>query len=73
VQQANVQAYETTMLKNASTVLNAANLQFQNGEINYLEWVMLTNQAVSIQSGYIDAVQNLNRIQIQLQTLSGNQ
>ncbi|MBN8718001.1 MAG: CusA/CzcA family heavy metal efflux RND transporter [Sediminibacterium magnilacihabitans] len=73
VQQANVQAYETTMLKNASTVLNAANLQFQNGEINYLEWVMLTNQAVSIQSGYIDAVQNLNRIQIQLQTLTGNQ
>lgn len=67
----NVQTYESSLMKNATIILNAANLQFKNGEINYLEWVLLTNQAVSIQSAYIDALQNLNKTQIQLETLTG--
>jgi cobalt-zinc-cadmium resistance protein CzcA len=71
VQLQNVQTYESSLLKNATTVLNAANLQFQNGEINYLEWVLLTNQALGIQSAYIDALQNLSKTQIQLETLTG--
>lgn len=71
VQLQNVQTYESSLLKNATTVLSAANLQFQNGEINYLEWVLLTNQAVGIQSAYVDALQILNKIQIQLETLTG--
>ena len=52
--------YEGTALKNAETIINIANLQFKNGEINYLEWVLLTNNAIAIQSEYINAIKQLN-------------
>ena len=41
-----VNYYEDTALKNADIIIKTANLQFQNGEINYLEWVLLTNNAI---------------------------
>jgi cobalt-zinc-cadmium resistance protein CzcA len=52
--------FENTALKNSSLITYTANKQFLNGEINYLEWVMLINQAISIQSEYIDALKNKN-------------
>ncbi len=55
-----VNYYETTAVKNADIIIQTANLQFVNGDINYLEWVLLTNQAIAIQSEYIDAIRNLN-------------
>ena len=56
-----VNYYETVGLKNADTIIQTANIQFKNGEINYLDWVLLINSAISIQSRYIDAVKNLNQ------------
>lgn len=53
--------YEDSALKNADTIINTANLQFRNGAINYLEWVLLVNNAITIQSQHIDAVRNLNQ------------
>ena len=64
-----VNYYETTALKNAQLIFETANKQFVNGEINYLEWVMLTNQAINIQSNYLDAVKNLNETIIQINYL----
>jgi len=61
--------YENSALKNAELILNTANKQFGNGDINYLEWVLLVNQSVSIQSDYVDAVKNLNQRIIQLNSL----
>jgi cobalt-zinc-cadmium resistance protein CzcA len=61
--------FENTALKNASIIFETANKQFINGELNYLEWVMLTNQAISIQSNYLDAVKNLNESIIQINYL----
>lgn len=55
-----VQYFETTALKNAETITTTANQQFLNGDINYLEWVLLLNQATTIQSDYIEAVKNRN-------------
>ena len=52
--------FENTALKNAETLKTTANKQFLNGEINYLEWVLLMNQAINIQSDYIEAVRNRN-------------
>src|SRR6185437_1995934 len=52
--------YETTGLKSAETISSTASKQFVNGEINYLDWVVLMNQAVTIQSQYIDVIKNLN-------------
>ena len=61
--------FEKKALKNAKLIFETANKQFLNGELNYLEWVMLTNQAIGIQSNYLDAVKNLNETIIQINYL----
>jgi heavy metal efflux system protein len=61
-----IQYFETTALKNADIITSTANKQFINGDINYLEWVLLVNQAVSIQSDYIEAVKNRNITTIEI-------
>lgn len=58
--------YESVALKNADTIIQTANLQFKNGEINYLEWVLLTNTAITIQSQSIEAVRNLNQSVVEI-------
>ena len=55
-----IQYYEQQALPNATQIINTANKQFTNGDINYLDWVMLINQAISIQANYIDAIKELN-------------
>jgi cobalt-zinc-cadmium resistance protein CzcA len=65
-----VNYYESTALKNADMIIKTANLQFQNGEINYLEWVLLTNNAINIQSEYADEVKALNQSIIQLNSFN---
>jgi len=62
--------FEETALQNASTIAKTANQQFANGAINYLEWTMLINNAISIQSNYTDAVNDLNQTIIQLNFLT---
>lgn len=64
-----VKYYENTALNNAKLISETADKQFINGEINYLDWVMLTNQAISIQSNYLDAIKNLNETIIQINYL----
>ncbi|MBL7912784.1 MAG: CusA/CzcA family heavy metal efflux RND transporter [Bacteroidia bacterium] len=64
-----VDYFEIVALKNASIIFETSNKQFANGDINYLDWVMLTNQAINIQSSYIDAVRNLNETIIQINYL----
>jgi Outer membrane protein len=61
-----VDYYEQNGLKNATLISETANKQFANGGINYLEWVMLTNQAIAIQADYLNTVNNLNESIIQL-------
>ncbi|WP_109744648.1 CusA/CzcA family heavy metal efflux RND transporter [Arcicella aurantiaca] len=57
---ATIQYYEQQALPNATQIIQTANKQFTNGDINYLDWVMLTNQAIGIQANYIDAIKELN-------------
>ncbi len=65
-----VDYYEQSGLKNASLITETANKQFANGGINYLEWVMLTNQAISIRAEYLNAINNLNESIIHLNYLT---
>jgi cobalt-zinc-cadmium resistance protein CzcA len=67
-----VNYYETSANKNAETILTTANNQFKNGDINYLEWVLLTNNAITIQSEYIDAVKKLNQSIIKINSFNNN-
>ena len=62
--------FEKTGLQNATLITQTANQQFLNGDINYLEWTMLINNATSIKSSYIDAVNDLNQTTIQLNYLT---
>ncbi len=61
-----VKYFEATALKNADLITTTANKQFLGGDINYLEWVLLVNQAVSIQSEYIEAIKNRNESIVEL-------
>jgi cobalt-zinc-cadmium resistance protein CzcA len=61
--------FEQTALRNAETIAGSATKQFVNGEINYLEWVMLTNQTIAIRSQYLDAQKSYYETIIQLNYL----
>jgi len=67
-----IQYFETTALKNADIITTTASKQFVNGDINYLEWVLLVNQAISIQSDYIEAIKNRNTTAIELNSFINN-
>lgn len=62
--------YETQGLANAQTIINAANDQLGNGDIDYLQWVLVVNQAITIKNEYLDTVNNYNKAVIALQTLT---
>lgn len=65
-----INIYESKTLNNAQLIIETANKQFANGDINYIEWVMLTNQAIAIKNEYLNGVYNLNESIIQLNYLS---
>jgi cobalt-zinc-cadmium resistance protein CzcA len=66
----NVLFLENSSLKNIQVINEAANKQYLNGDINYLEWMMITNQAVGIENNYLDAINALNESAIQIQFLT---
>ena len=65
--------YEKTALPNAEIIIKTANLQFLNGEINYLDWVVLINQSIAIKSNYIDTILAHNESVVQLNYLTSKQ
>ncbi len=62
--------YQNDGFKNAGRVVEIANAQFTNGEINYLEWTMLMNNATVLRTGYADAVYELNSAIIEINYLT---
>ncbi|MBS3913530.1 MAG: CusA/CzcA family heavy metal efflux RND transporter [Bacteroidetes bacterium] len=67
-----VNYYEDTAIKNADIIMQTAHKQFENGDINYMEWTMLVLNATAIRSNYSDALSELNQIAIQLQFFTNN-
>lgn len=67
-----VSRYESSELKNADVITETAKKQFLAGEINYLEFVILVNQAVTLKNNYADAVWKLNQSAIELEYLTLN-
>jgi cobalt-zinc-cadmium resistance protein CzcA len=62
--------FEINSLPEAKTISQTADKQFINGDINYLDWVMLNNQAIVIRSNYLDVIKALNESIIKLNYLS---
>ncbi|MDQ1095333.1 MULTISPECIES: CusA/CzcA family heavy metal efflux RND transporter [Chryseobacterium] len=67
-----VSQYENSELKNAFTITDTAQKQFRGGEINYLDFVMLVNQAVTLKNNYADVLWKLNQSAIELEYLTLN-
>ncbi|WP_026999518.1 CusA/CzcA family heavy metal efflux RND transporter [Eisenibacter elegans] len=65
----NIGYYEANMMPQVRLMLTTADAQLQKGEINYLEWCLLINQATSFQSNYLDLVNELNQSIIQIEYL----
>ncbi len=67
-----VSYFENKALENAGLITMTANQQIAAGNINYLEWAQLINQATTIKNDYLEAVRNLNEAIIQLNYYSNN-
>ncbi|GAA4434875.1 CusA/CzcA family heavy metal efflux RND transporter [Ravibacter arvi] len=68
-QQLIVETYDRKLLPGARQIFQTAQEQFSSGEISYLDWVILNNQAVQIQNDYFSAVLQLNQSIADLQYL----
>ncbi|MDR2222335.1 MAG: CusA/CzcA family heavy metal efflux RND transporter [Flavobacteriaceae bacterium] len=64
--------YESFTLQNTNTMIETAQRQFINGDINYLEYVILINQALDFINNYIDALKMYNDNVIQINYLTSN-
>ena len=62
--------YEQTGLKNADIIIATADQQFVGGEINYLQWVILVDQAINIKNEYLDMLNSYNQSVIQAQKVN---
>lgn len=63
--------YESVLLNNATTIIDAANKRFQSGDTGYLEWVILVNQSLDLRSSYFNIIEQLNQSAITVEKLSG--
>ena len=70
-QQASIDLYESSSLDQAALIIKNASLGFQEGEIGYLEWTVLMNNAINIRVGYLEAVKNYNLTIIEIEYLGG--
>lgn len=58
--------YKEKQLPNAELIFKTAEEQFAAGEIDYLQWIMLNNQAITIQSNYFETLNQYNQAVTQL-------
>jgi cobalt-zinc-cadmium resistance protein CzcA len=62
--------YQGIGLINSNVIIDTADKQFSGGEINYLQWVILVDQAISIRNEYLDMLNNYNQAVIQVQRIN---
>jgi len=63
--------YEQTGVQQSELIIKNAKLAFEKGEISYLEWSMLMNNAVNIQLGHLQTLFQYNIALIELEYLTG--
>jgi cobalt-zinc-cadmium resistance protein CzcA len=62
--------FEKGALRQAGILAENANLQLNNGAINYMEWILLINQSIGIKSDYINAIMEWNNTIIELNSFT---
>lgn len=63
---ASLQYFQGKGLENAAAIIFTADKQFVGGEIDYLQWVILIDQAIGIRNDYLDMLNNYNQAAIQV-------
>lgn len=61
--------YKNNALQNVDIIKETANKQFVNGDINFLDWTQLVQQAITIETNYLDAQKMQNEIIIAINYL----
>lgn len=61
--------YKSSALPQSEIIIQTANLNYKNGQINYIEWGTLISNAINLQSEYADALKALNASKIELEYL----
>ncbi|MBB6500194.1 CusA/CzcA family heavy metal efflux RND transporter [Pedobacter cryoconitis] len=64
-----VKSYQETLLPNAKSIIHTATLKLDAGEVGYLDWVILINQAIQIRSEYFNTVQQLNEAAFEVEKI----
>jgi cobalt-zinc-cadmium resistance protein CzcA len=64
--------YQQNAIKQSDVIINTANLSYRNGQINYIEWGTLINQAINIKTQYLEALRQLNMAESELHYLLNN-
>lgn len=64
--------YEGKALDNASGIVTTATNQFALGDINYMEYTILINQAIAVRNNYYDAIKKLNESISEINYLTNN-
>ena len=67
-----VEWHETQGLKTADELLRFAEIGYRSGEINYVEYLTTTHQAINIKREFLEAMNNYNQAVIYLQYLTGS-
>ncbi len=67
-----VEYYRSSVLPQSEIIMRTANLQYKNGEINYIEWGTLINNAIRLQGQYVDVLRDLNNTATELEYLLQN-
>lgn len=70
-QERSMHYYEQTGAQQSELIIKNAKLAFEKGEISYLEWSMLMNNAVNIQLGHLQTLFQYNIALIELEYLTG--
>lgn len=65
-----LESFDQTMLPNSKTLIDAATEKLSAGEIGYIEWVVLINQAMQIRSDYYRTIQQFNEAAFQIEKIS---
>ncbi len=65
-----IKSYQEEMLPNARQIINTSTEKLNAGEIDYLNWAVLVNQAIQIRSEYFNVVAQINEAAFEIEHIN---
>ncbi len=66
-----VRYFELQAVPEANLIIDQSDRSYQAGAMDYLEYVLSLNRALSIRHGYLEALNNLNQTIVQIENITG--